>query len=133
MDLPADMVEIAEDAWASLGAIADGEPDPATESRLDDLAERYRRIMRVSQAIAADSTFAYGRQRVKVRVMEIAASGRGVTKISPVADGAAGRHVDGEIGPGVAVGPGMPTMRRTRRRVRRAFRRWIRRPLTRTA
>ena len=93
MDLPADMVEIAEAAWASLGAIADGEPDPATESRLDDLAERYRRIMRVSQAIAADSTFAYGRQRVKVRVMEIAASGRGVTTISPIAEAARTRPI----------------------------------------
>jgi len=133
MDLPADLVEIAEDAWASLGAIADGEPDPATtESRLDDLAERYRRIMRVSQAIAADSTFAFGRQRVKVRVMEIAASGRGMTTISPIAEGASD-PADSAGGVGIAVGPGVPSMRRTSRRMRRAFRRWLKRPLTRTA
>jgi hypothetical protein len=134
MDLPADLVEIAEAAWDSLGAIADGDPDPATtESRLDDLAARYRRIMRLSQAIAADTMFAYGRTRVQVRVMEIAASGRGVTAIPPVVGGGSGSAGLAGSGPGVAVGPGIPTMRGTRRRVRRAFRRWIKRPLTRTA
>ncbi len=131
MDLPAELVEIAEAAWASLGEVADGDASPrTTASSLDDLAERYGHVIRRSQAIAYDSTVAYARKRVHVKVMEIAPSNRGVTELSEVADMPAGQD---DSGPGVAVGPGMPTMRGTRRRMRRAFRRWIRRPMTRTA
>ena len=134
MDLPGDLVEIAERAWASLGTIADGDADPAsTATRLDDLAEAYASIQRRSQAVAYDATVAYARTRVQVKVMEIAASDGGLTAISPVANASLGQGDDDGSGPGVAVGPGVPTMRRTRRRMRRAFRRWLKRPLTRTA
>jgi hypothetical protein len=132
MDLPADLVEIAEAVWSALGALADGDPDePDSRVTLDSLGERYAEVMRRSQAVAYDTMVAYARVRVQVKVMEIAPDGEAASlPIAVATTGDAGSEADA---PSASVRPGTNATRVARRRVRRAFRRWVKRPLIRTA
>jgi hypothetical protein len=139
MDLPADLVDVAEGVWASVSVLADDDRDEATSrADLDGLGERYEELIRRSQAVAHDTMVAFARVRVQVKVMEIAAEGE------PETPSIAATRAEPEPEPEVAVAaavdattePGRPNPSATRiarRRMRRAFRRWVKRPLVRTA
>ncbi len=141
MDLPADLVDVAERVWASVSVLADGDPDEvASRASLDALAERYAELVRRSQAVAYDTMVAFARVRVQVRVMEIAADGE------PEIPSLAATTAEPEPEPepqvaamaatddtAVSTRPAPSASRVARRRMRRAFRRWVKRPLVRTA
>ena len=58
-DLPADLVEIAEGAWAALVRLSErGGQDPDAEAALDALRERYTTLYDVSAAISQDTATA---------------------------------------------------------------------------
>jgi hypothetical protein len=62
LDLPAELVDLAEELDELLGGLADAHGhDAATEARIDDLASRYAALYRRSQAIAVDHAVAHGR------------------------------------------------------------------------
>ncbi len=56
-DLPEQLVDIAEGVFGQMGRLADsGGSHPKAEARMTELGEEYARLMRVSQAIARDTT-----------------------------------------------------------------------------
>jgi hypothetical protein len=131
MDLPADLVEIAEGMWSELVVLADADPDgEASREALDALGERYADVVRRSQAIAYDTMVAFARVRVQVKVMEIAPDAEAAAPIAAGPEPEAPPAVDGTA---AAARPTQSATRIARRRMRRAFRRWVKRPLVRTA
>ena len=135
MDLPADLIEVAEGIWSALGVLAGADPDDATSrTTLDALGERYAAVMRRSQAIAHDTMIAFARVRVQVKVMEIAPDSEAATpSIGATSAGSEPEAVGGVDATSESVRPTPSASRVARRRMRRAFRRWVKWPLVRTA
>ena len=62
LDLPVELVALAEELDALLGRLADAHGhDPEIEHALDDLGDRYAALYRRSQTIAVDHAVAHGR------------------------------------------------------------------------
>ncbi len=62
LDLPAELVAIADDLHARLGALADASGhDAVSEQAIDDLAARYADLYHRSQAIAVDAATAHAK------------------------------------------------------------------------
>lgn len=56
MDIPPELIEIAEGVWQAMCKIADGAGhDSGAETQMDELSARYEHLMRVSQAVARDT------------------------------------------------------------------------------
>jgi len=57
LDMPADLVAVAEGVFAAMSRLADSQgSDAAAEAEMDELAERYAQLVRVAQAVAQDTT-----------------------------------------------------------------------------
>ena len=74
MDMPAQLVQLAEGVWGCMGALADSAGNDATaHARMDDLGAQYASYMQTAEAVARDTTLASvhaARRSTEVEVRE---------------------------------------------------------------
>ena len=78
MDMPAELVELAEGVWGGMCALADsGGHDDSARARMDDLDGRYSRYMLTAQAVARDTASAGARAARRSTEAEVREDMRG--------------------------------------------------------
>jgi len=77
MDMPAELVELAEGVWACMCTLADaGGHEDKAQAQMDELADRYARYMVTAQAVARDTTVAAARAAQSLTQAEVRAEMR---------------------------------------------------------
>jgi hypothetical protein len=109
-DLPTDLVELADGTFAALSRLADlGGHDPGVEAELDEIAERYTQLYKLSRAVAYDAATARAAEAKATGVAEVRAELNEARQRKPSALRSAGKRVLDRY----------PSARRARDRLRR--------------